>query len=418
MRYPLLLLTGLLAMACSNRERTNPLDPYNPVTNGAPTGFQAAANRDTATLTWDSIDVKGLEEYCIYRSVGGDSLRFRASVPDESNRFQDLNLMYDTTYTYAVQAITEWGESRLSPLDTLIPGPYNFWIADFSSGVWRISYDGAHVLGREYFNSPDAVVYQPGEGRVWVADYYDQAVYYMDVHFTGIEPIALTGRPIDMVADTIAGGVFILQIALDAIYQATPAGTTLTTNKIPVRLDPDASFTLDLQSSSLWLGTPTGSGDGVVYRLRPPAPGGRWELAASIPKPKKVAADPVAGGCWVATDSGVVRIDTDGHLTTYLTDHRVLDISLNPANGDCYYIGRSHHDGQWQTGRLYGQPEPQIILGADYSNLTGIQVLPGEGPAGFLVSQRSTGRILRFDREGDLIGWLGGFYELLDFSLE
>jgi len=131
-------------------------------------------------------------------------------------------------------------------------------------------------------------------------------------------------------------------------------------------------------------------------------------------------ADPVAGGCWVATDSGVVRIDTDGRLTTYLTDNRVLDISLNP-DGDCYYIGRSYQDGQWQTGRLCGQPEPEIILGADYSNLTGIQVLPGEGQTGFLVSQAQSvysQRILRFDREGDLMGWLGGFYELLDFSLE
>ncbi len=390
MRYPLLLLTGLLAMVCSDRERTNPLDPHNPVTNGAPTGFQAVANRDTAFLSWDPVKVNDLLGYNIYRSVGSETTwQDIMFVSPGRNRFQDLNLSYNTTYTYAVQAITERGESRLSPLDTLIPGPYNFWAADFNSGVWRISYDGAHVLGREneYSNSPEAVVYQPGEGRVWVGNYYDQAVYYMDVHFTGIERIVLPGRPIDIVADTTAGCVFILQIAPDAIYQVTPAVTTLTTNEIPVRLDPDASFTLDLLSASLWLSTPTGSGDGIVYRLRPPTPGGSWEPAASISYPRQVVADPVAGGCWVASDSGVVRISTDGRLTTYLTDNRVLDISLNPANGDCYYIGRSHQDGQWQTGRLYGQPEPEIILGADYSNLTGIQVLPGEGQTGFLVSK-------------------------------
>lgn len=423
MRYPLLLLTGLLVVACSDRERANPLDPDNPVTTGAPTGFQAVANRDTALLSWDPVKVNDLLGYNIYRSVGSDTkwqdTRF---VSPGRNRFQDLNLFYDTTYTYAVQAITERGESRLSPLDTLIPGPYNFWVADFNSGVWRISYDGSHVLGREYeySNSPEAVVYHPGEGRVWVANYYDQAVYYMDVHFTGIDRIVLPGRSIDIVTDTTAGCVFILQIAPDAIYQVTPAVTTLTTNEIPVRLDPDASFTLDLLSASLWLSTPTGSGDGIVYRLRPPAPGGRWELAASIPKPRKVAADPVAGGCWVATDSGVVRIDTDGRLTTYLTDHRVLDISLNPVNGDCYYVTNMDGGKQWEAGYLTGWPSPQPIpiLNNDYPYLVSIQVLPDEGQAGFLVGQVSIGRLLRFDREGHLIGQLGGFYELLDFSLE
>ncbi len=420
MRYPLLLLTGLLAAACSNRERTNPLDPNNPVTNGAPTGFQAAANRNIVTLTWDRVEVQGLTGYHIYRCIGGDSLAFYEPVSSpERTFFQDANLNYDSTYVYAVQAITEWGESRRSPPDTLIPGRYNFWIADFSgSSVRRISYDGAHVLGREYFNSPVAVAYHPGEGKVWVADYYDRAVYYMNVDFTGIKRIALTGRPIDLVPDTDAGGVFIMQIAPDAIYHASPAGTTLTTNKIPVKLDLDASFTLDVQSSFLWLSTPTGFSDGIVYRLGPPAPGGRWELVASIPYPNQVAADPVAGGCWIATDSGVVRIDPAGYRTTYLPQLKVRNISLNPANGDCYYVGRSHQDWQWETGRLYGQPDPQIILGADYSDLTGIQVLPGEGQAGFLIGQRVTGRILRFTRDGDLMGRLEGFYKLLDFSLE
>ena len=113
-----------------------------------------------------------------------------------------------------------------------------------------------------------------------------------------------------------------------------------------------------------------------------------------------------------------MRIDPSGYRTTYLPQLKVRNISLNPANGDCYYVGRSHQDWQWETGRLHGQPDPQIILGADYSDLTGIQVLPGEGQAGFLIGQRVTGRILRFTRDGDLMGRLEGFYKLLDFSLE
>ncbi len=424
MRYLLILLTGLMTVACSDRERANPLDPDNPITHGAPTGFRAVANRDTTNLSWDPVEVNGLDGYLIYRSVGGDSLGFYDTVSAASTRFQDLNLTYDTTYAYAVQAVTEWGESHLSPPDTLIPGPYNFWIADFyNSAVWRISYDGAHVLGREYFYSPKAVVYQPGEGRVWVADYWDKAVYYMNVDFTRIEQIDITGRPIDMVADT-DGGVYVLQIAPDAILQANTAGTSIINSKLPVELSPNASFALDLRSASIWLSTPTGSGDGIVCRLRPPASGGSWGPAASIPYPRQIAADSVAGGCWVATDSGVVRIDIAGHLTSYLTDHQVLDISLNP-NGDCYYVAKTDGGEQWVVGYLTGQPSPQpvTILDNDYPNLANIQVLPasvlpGEEQAGFLVSQVSTGRILRFDREGRLLGLLEGFDEFLRFTLE
>ncbi len=59
-----------------------------------------------------------------------------------------------------------------------------------------------------------------------------------------------------------------------------------------------------------------------------------------------------------------------------------------------------------------------IILDGAYPSLFDIQVLPGEGRVGFLVSQPTTGRILRFDPEGNLIGRLEGFGGLLEFTLE
>lgn len=425
MRYLLLLLAGLMTVACSDRERANPLDPDNPITHGAPTGFQAVANRRNATLTWDPVEVNGLEGYLIYRSIGDDTLGFYDTVSAASTRFQDLNLMYDTTYTYAVQAVTLTGESLLSPPDTLIPGPYNFWIADFyNSAVWRISYDGTHVLGRKYFNSPDAVVYQPGEGRVWVADYWNEAVYYLDVHFTRIEQIALTGRPIDMAADIISGTIHVLQKFPDQIIQVSPDGTIRRTLEAPDDVDIDAALAVDAAADFLWFSNPITRDRGDIYRCDPFSSGGEWELMASLAYPRQIVADPAAGGCWVATDSGVVRIDIAGDLTSYLTDHRVLDISLNP-DGDCYYVAKTHGGEQWVVGYLTGQPSPQsvTILDNDYPNLANIQVLPasvlpGEEQAGFLVSQKFTGRILRFDREGRLLGLLEGFGEFLRFTLE
>jgi len=146
---------------------------------------------------------------------------------------------------------------------------------------------------------------------------------------------------------------------------------------------------------------------------------------ASLAYPREIAADLLEGGCWVATDSGLVRIDSSGNRSTYYPQLEVLevwDISLNPdpVNGDCYFVGRTSQDGRWQAGRLYGFPEPEteIILDDTYSFLADIQVLPGPDRVGFLVSQPSTGRILRFDPDGNLIGQLDGFDAYLEFALE
>ena len=427
MRYLLLLLAALMTVACSDRERANPLDPDNPITHGAPTGFQAVANRRNATLTWDPMVVDDLIGYNIYKSVAGEPFQVTTVIPD-STRFTDKDLLYDTRYLYAVQAVTKYDTSRRTAPDSLIPGPYNFWIADFNnSGVWRISYDGAHVLGREYFNSPDAVVYQPGEGRVWVADHWDRALYCLDVNFTEIGQVALTGRPIDMAADTTSGTIHVLQKFPDQIIQVSPDGTIRRTLGAPDDVEINAALAVDAAADFLWFSNPITRDRGDIYRCQPFSSGGEWELMASLAYPLQIVADPAAGGCWVATDSGVVRIDIAGNLTSYLTDHQVLDISLN-SDGDCYYVAKTDGGEQWVVGYLTGQPSPQpvTILNNDYPNLANIQVLPasvlpGEEQAGFLVSQVPTGRIgriLRFDREGRLLGMLEGFYEFLRFTLE
>ena len=227
-----------------------------------------------------------------------------------------------------------------------------------------------------------------------------------------------------MAADTISGTIHVLQKFPDQIIQVSPDGTIRRTLDAPDDVDIDAALAVDAAADFLWFSNPITRDRGDIYRCDPFSSGGEWELMVKLAYPRQIVADSAAGGCWVATDSGVVRIDIAGHLTSYLTDHQVLDISLNP-NGDCYYVAKTDGGEQWVVGYLTGQPSPQpvTILDNDYPNLANIQVLPasvlpGEGQAGFLVSQKFTGRILRFDREGRLLGLLEGFDEFLRFTLE
>ena len=418
-RWPL-VLAGLVAWGCSERERSNPLDPGNPNTHGAPTGFVAVTNRDTAHLSWDPVDLNSLESYRLQRSVAGAPYEVLARIAPNLTHFTDAPLNYDIQYVYTVQAITQFGESLPSPADTTVPGPHNFWVADFNGGgVSRLSYDGGHVLDQKQFNSPEAVAYQPGSSLVWVADYYDRSVLGLDIALTEVARVVLEGLPIELVLAATGNAVYILQRSPGLLIIADERGEILETIKTPGQVGIDGSLAFDPVTQSLWLGPAASTTDGSVYRLA--LDGTReWVLAATVPTMRRLAADPVYGGCWVATDSGVVRIEAGGTERRFVPDVHVWDVSVNAANGDCYFAGRVAAEDRWQVGRIHGiaQDQVAIILDGTYDTLLRIKVLPGPGQMGFLATQWSTGRLLRFDRDGMLMSRMDGFGFPLEFAVE
>ena len=418
MRACALLLTALLLSGCSERERSNPLDPLNPDTRGAPTGFKAVTNRDTARLSWDPMDVSGLEGYTLERSVAGGSMDPLASVSPEVTRYLDSQLTFDTPYSYTVLAVTQYGESQPAKRDTVVPGPHNFWVADFSRGmVRRVTYDGGHVLAeRHFFISPEALAYQAGEGQLWVADYFERAVYRLDLELQDVVRLTLSGRPIELAIDTAAQALYILETDPDDIVVVSLEGNRLETVAVPFEVDIDGALAFDAVSNSLWLSP---GEQGGLYR-RELAPGGAWVLASAGPPGRRVDIDPVSGGCWMATDSGIVRLDAAGNRDAILPELQVWDVSVNPVSGDCYFVGQSRVNGRWQAGRIFGWPNAQaeVVVDGIYETLVRIQALPGPGATGFLVEQQSAGRTLRFDSAGNLMGRLDGYAFPLEFALE
>ena len=105
---------------------------------------------------------------------------------------------------------------------------------------------------------------------------------------------------------------------------------------------------------------------------------------------------------------------------TFLPEMQVWDVSVNTATGDCYYVGWIQAEDRWQAGRIHGWPDAKIavILDNSYNSLVRIQALPGPGQTGFITSQSTTGRILRFDRAGQLMGVLENYSFPLEFALE
>ncbi|MFC1583174.1 hypothetical protein ACFL4U_00685 [Candidatus Neomarinimicrobiota bacterium] len=418
-----IVLAGLLILACSDRERSNPLDPGNPETHGAPTGFQVVANRDTAWLSWNPVEVEGLERYLLYRSIGTDPLRLYHRMGPDSTLFTDINLKYDSTYVYALEAKTTMGLSRRTEPDTLIPGLHNFLVNDKSASIiWSISFDGRHRLEHLYIDWPDALTYHPVSQRVWIASnaFWDKAVYHMDARFTQIERVSLKARPIDITAETSTGNVYVLQILPDRIQRISSAGDTTGSISVPAEVYANAMLAYDETGNLLWFCNPISSTSGAVYYRRPYLTSVSWEYAAQVGYPRKMIADPIQGGCWVATDAGLAYLAPDGEAVNYLVDMRIRDISINPDFGDCYFVARSFEAHDWSVGyfHLVDGPINGLYLDIVLSSPMMIQAMTADQKAGFLLGPTEDGEILRYNAYGQLIGSLDGFGPVLEFALE
>lgn len=416
-------LACLLLLACSNRERSNPLDPRNPDTHGAPTGFQVSANRDTAWLSWDPIEVGGLERYLLYRSSDTDSLHLYRRISSDSTFFTDVGLTYDSTYVYALEAETYAGLSRRTEPDTLIPGPHNFLINDKSASViWSISYDGRHRIRHLHIDWPDALTYHPASRRVWIASnaFWDMAVYHMDPSFNQVEHVELDARPIDIAAEANSINVYVLQILPDKIERVSATGDILGLIATPAAINVNAMLAYDETGNLLWLCNPSSTTSGAVYSRSPYLIGQEWELAAQVAYPRKIISDPIQGGCWVATDDGLAYFGPDGEYTSYLDNRYVWDISINPVYGDCYYVASSLVEQNWLVGyfRLPAGPIDAIYLDISLPSPMWIQAMEADRRAGFLLGPTKSGEILRYNADAQLIGSLDGFGSYLEFALE
>ena len=415
MRNLILVLICLFLLSCSDREHANPFDPENPNTKGAPTGVSVISNRDSVILSWNPMDVNDLLYYLVYRMAGEGDLATYDTVNVSERTFLDTKVVYDTKYSYAVQANTIFNEGILSNTVSIIPGPYNFWIADFYGfSVKRVTYDGAHILESDYFTSPIAIEADPKRNQFLIADYWNKCIYIIDKDFLECSIIDLEDRPIDIAMNSSEGKFYILFLEQNQLATYSISGEIIETVNLPFDVSFNTHLTYDSVASNVWI-----SGDRAdsVFQVVLTNSSPDLKIHIGIIDPVKIYADPLSGGCWVTSDSGIVRISDSGKMKIYKSNYFISDLSINPVNGDCYYIGYALENGLWETGCISDQRHVKI-LGDDYPYLSRIQVVPGEGAQGFVVAQRGTWKIIRFDSTGKEIGELGSFDARLDFALE
>jgi len=413
-----LIFVLALFWACSDRERANPFDPLNPETDGTPAGTSISSQRDTVFIRWSPMEIDDIVNYTIYRSINSAPFETLVALDPENAGYEDTDIFYDQTYRYALQVFTLHDASALSDTLRIIPGPVNFWVSDFNGfDVRRITYDGAHILRWESFSAPIAIEYSPAYGRCYIADYWEKQISIVNKNLSVLATIPLQDWPVDMEIDNESQKLYILLKDEDYLAEYSLNGQLLNLNRMPFDITNYTTFAYDPISSSFWFYDPS---LGTVHVAPAAIPNSLTSTSVSIVNPGKIKADPILSGCWVPSQSGIYFLRLYGAPLSLKTDYHILDLSINPLNGDCYYVGYQRDTNQWETGRLIASRNytDEVILDNAYPGLYKIQAIPGYSPQGFIAFQSDTWKLLRFDTRGIRIGELEYFGTRLDIVVE
>ncbi|MFQ6673639.1 MAG: hypothetical protein ACE5GH_02495, partial [Fidelibacterota bacterium] len=220
------ILLVLLASQCSDRERLNPIDPRNPVTGGKPAGLTLSSDKRAVFARWDHIDNKSVTGYHLWRKrEDQEEFVLVAALSGDSTNWSDSITHYDSSYAYEISATTTTWETPKSDPETIIPGPFNYWIADFFAGLLRrISYDGAHLLFEDYADSPVSIQMAQSQRSLWLASSYPARIRRLTVDGILEFSRALPASPVDLAVDGISGDVFIAMLGSPDVVRLDSTG--------------------------------------------------------------------------------------------------------------------------------------------------------------------------------------------------
>jgi len=406
----------VLCFHCSDRKRSNPLDPQNPDTKGKPTGLRIYSEFDTITLLWYSIDVTGLIGYNIYRKTGSDSsYQLIHETPAESTRFVDRNVVYDLKYFYKISALTSGYESLPSDSVSITPGPTTIWVTDTDNRyIHKISHDGLHEIDRLSVDGyPWDIIVDSRDQSFWYSDLLWGYIYrFKDQVWKIYDSPSTWWEPVDIVFD----------FERNLLWGADDRG-------IIIRISPDAadslleinhesflspvSVSVSQQSGKCWVADP---GSNKVFYI---SGSGNFvhQVSFEFIHPMAVAVDNNDGSCWIADSSRIVKLDFDGNFMQSITANfqyaYLLDV--NQQTGEIWVIdyGITH-----PTSRVlkFEKTGSQIAEVDGFNYPRALAVNPYDN--GCYVADTENGRLVRLSAQGEILSELADFYYLRGITIE
>ncbi|MEO5988116.1 MAG: hypothetical protein ABIR01_04340 [Candidatus Eisenbacteria bacterium] len=372
----------LLAPACTRRERSNPLDPSNPVTGGRPEGFDAIAGYSSVSLRWTPRADLAIDGFQLFRRAVTDSafIPLGGLQPASSQGFLDSGTLNGRDYRYRLHYVVGGQLSATPAEDIATPGPLRPWVCDPGNGVLvRLSADGRDIAARyDVGITPYAIAVSIVDGSVWVSDPFSGLALRLDpVFLQGVQMVGLS-QPFQIALDQVNASAWITDLT-GALGHYFPNGQPATPGRIDLLQSP-GGVAVNGNTRELFVcetggnrvrrysndGTPLGSGNvpapsrvaidsvtrfawvtslptGRVYQLNEAAQVLDSLIGAS--GPIGIAVDSRRRRIWVADAVGnqVMVFDADSKIMVFrvtgLGEPKDVDVDL--ATGDAYVVARA-----------------------------------------------------------------------------
>ncbi|MFQ6615410.1 MAG: hypothetical protein ACE5HZ_01395 [Fidelibacterota bacterium] len=416
----IIAVAGALVLSqCSDRVRHNPLDPLNPETEGTPEAPSLSSDEKTVFVSWPDMKNNSITGYRVWRRIPGQSEPWPlATVRRPSLFFRDTVSHYDTAFTYQISALTETFESDLSPADSIIPGPFNYWVADFFRGsLSAVTYDGAHLLRDDYVDSPVALDLDPTGTFLWVASYYPGRITKLSLEGEEVVSYELGSFPSDMAVNGRTGDVWTVPIGSSHLIRLNVDTGTLEEIPLDATLPRDSKVDVEPSGNGVWV---TMADSHYVIRISSEdldeakgfSVGGRPRDVITMVEPDVA---------WIATDSGLVGIDSQGNVNRYLDPFPIIDLDIHRGSQQVWLLA---YDGQMRTTRVWTMTHWQGVWKADPVDIPSeytpwkIKVNPGSSHPGIVIYDLVQQHLIRLDKLGNQLGKLAGFSPRLDIVIE
>jgi DNA-binding beta-propeller fold protein YncE len=412
-RLALLVLLLTAALACSNRERTNPLDPKNPDTDGIPWELAATAGDQAVDIGWQTLDFTDLAGFRLARALGAGPESTLVELPPSHTAYRDSGLANGIDYHYRLVPLL--GDGRSLPADgplTATPGPQVAWAVDLGRDeVVRLAPDGRGVADRvRGFLGPTAVAVASATGRVWIAETFRRRVVALDrsgeevLVVEGFEsPEAISVAPDGQrlwVADEAAGVVSLL------------SGTGLELGRAK-EFGAPADVAVNASDGSAWVAD---SDRGELSRLDDSL---RVVVrVVGLGEPLGLAAVPADTSCWVSVfdRDEVLHIARDGRLLARIAPvPRPIGLALDKATGDLW-VGSFTAGTVERYRELAGGKVERIAIAAGFRGPIALASDPIDG--GVWVADQVADAVVKLDAAGEERGRTSGYGRPFDVDVD
>jgi hypothetical protein len=400
---------GLILCSCADRERSNPLDPQNTKTGGRLSGVSVLSREREVTVSWDAVDVKGIDGIRIYRRLS-DEHEFAqiGSTGSSADAFIDSAAEYAKTYEYYVTAVTGNYESPPSAIVQVTPGPTYTWVADAYSGyVTRLTHDLKTTLfSFGILNFPYRVAPVPKERAAWIYSRFSDAIYKIDAY--GERQITLLdyGEVSDMAVDTTSNDLWISLSSHGILKRLDSQGEEQLNSH---SLAAPQALAVDSHNHFCWVV------DKKVYSLED---NGTIRAGSEVLiSPKDIAISLAREVVWVADSLRVVQLDFSAGFTGIVVDSLTYArlIAYDEVRDECWVVDQ-------QLGTLYANllkidGAGKIVTSVE-NFVTPRSIAVNQYDGSCLLGDSGYAQLFRISNDGGRVDVIGDFIAPYDVAVE